>query len=103
VSIPSSEPDEDGGLQFERTALAYWRTALAAALAGLLIVRQTSGGLERVVGTVGAVAGVSVIIGIGFARQEALARRSAHLRHRMTGGIVAALVLLQVIAVALVV
>ena len=53
-------------------------------------------------GTVGAVVAVVVIVGIGFLRQEALARRSAHLRHRMTGGIVAALLLMQVIAVVLV-
>jgi hypothetical protein len=94
--------EEDRGLQFERTALAYWRTALAACVAGLLIVRQTHGGGERVAGTIGAVAAVIVIVGIGFLRQEALARRSPHLRHRMTGGIVAALLLMQVIAFALV-
>ena len=94
--------EQDRGLQFERTALAYWRTALAASVAGLLIVRQTTGGLERVLGTVGAVAAVAVIIGIAFLRQEALAHRSAHLRHRMTGGIVAALLVMQAIALALV-
>jgi hypothetical protein len=98
----TSESEQDRGLQFERTTLAYWRTALAAAVAGLLIVRQTTGGLERVIGTLGAVGAVAVIIGIAFARQEALGRRSAHLRHRMTGGIVAALLVMQVIALALV-
>ena len=54
-------------------------------------------------GTIGAVVGVMVVIGIGFLRQAALAKRSAPLRHRMTGGIVAALLLLQVIAALLVI
>ena len=97
-----NEPPQDRGLQFERTALAYWRTSLASTVAGLLIVRQTHRG-DRVVGTVAAVAATLVIIGIAFVRQETLARRSAHLRHRMTAGIVAALLVMQVVAVVLVV
>lgn len=37
------------GLQAERTILAHWRTALATIVVGLLVVRQSSPGAERVV------------------------------------------------------
>ena len=94
-------PDEDGGRQFERTALAHLRTMLAAALVGLLIVRESGEGVERVVAITGAVVGVLGAVAAGFARHEALHRRS------VAGGqavvaIVAAVGLLQVVALVVV-
>lgn len=92
----------DGGLQYERTALAHWRTMLAAAVVGLLIVRQSEQGAERVIATIG-VAGALLVLGAaGFRRQSALHRGEAPARHRTMAGVLTALVVLQAIGLVVV-
>ena len=88
--------EESGGLQYERTALAHWRTMLAAAAVGLLIVRQSEQGAERVIATLGVATALFVLGAIGFLRQAALHHGRAPARHRTMAGVLAALVVLQV-------
>jgi uncharacterized membrane protein YidH (DUF202 family) len=51
MTVPT-DFDDTHGLQYERTALAWVRTALAAVAVGLFMFRQTDAGVER--GLVGA-------------------------------------------------
>jgi uncharacterized membrane protein YidH (DUF202 family) len=54
--------DDTGGRQFERTALAWLRTALATIAVGLFMVRQTEAGAQRwLVGVATALALIGVL------------------------------------------
>ena len=90
-----SDAAGDRGLQYERTALAHWRTMLAATAVGLLTVRQSEQGSERVIATVGVAVALLVLGAVAFVRQAALHRGQARMRHRAMAGVLAALVLLQ--------
>jgi uncharacterized membrane protein YidH (DUF202 family) len=46
MTVPSGF-DDTHGRQYERTALAWLRTALAAVVVGLFMFRQTDSGVER--------------------------------------------------------
>ncbi len=92
-------PEPDGGLQYERTAMAHWRTMLAAAIAGLLIVRQSDPGAERAIAVIGVAAALLMLGTVGFRRQAALHRAEAPARHREMAGVVIGLLVMQTIAV----
>lgn len=96
------DPEDGTGRQFERTALAHWRTVLAAAVVGLLIIRQSDAGGERVAATVGALAGLLGIALAGIARQEELRHQSVAGAHRVVAGIVAGLAVMQAAALVVV-
>lgn len=99
----SDDPVEGASHQFERTAMAHWRTTFAAAVVALLIVRQSDDGVERVAAVVGALGGLLTIAAIGFVRHAALHRADARVRPFAIAGIAAALVVMEVVAVIVVV
>ena len=95
--------DRDEGLANERTALARWRTALAAVVAAGLIVRGAAGTVEAIVlGCIGGAA-LAVAPGRGVA---AVARAHGPASRRSRGThdrpVAAALLVLQVIALVVV-
>ena len=91
------------GLQYERTALAHRRTMLATIVAGLLIIRQSDPGADRVIALIGALGALLTVGGVGFRRQAALQRGQAAVRSGSIAAIVVALVTLQVVALVVVV
>jgi len=99
---PGPEP-LDGGLQYERTALAHWRTTLATVVCGMLIIRQADGGADRVVAWAGSLGALVTIGSVGFRRRVALQRGQAEVRTASIAAIVVALVTLQVVAIVVVV
>jgi len=99
---PGPEP-LDGGLQYERTALAHWRTTLATVVCGMLIIRQADGGAERVVAWAGTIGALVTVASVGFRRRVALQRGHAEVRTASIAAIMLALVTLQVVALVVVV
>jgi len=103
--MPVAPTDADRGLQAERSILAWWRTALSAAVAGLLVVRealQPEGDQVRVVLT--AVA-ITVLLGVGAVRVATLRRaerRPVSASRRSVAVFAVAAVVLQLLAVTLV-
>jgi hypothetical protein len=100
--VSDAEP-LDGGTQYERTGLAHWRTMLATIVAGLLIIRQSDPGAERVIALVGGLGALLTIGGVGLRRQAALQRGESTVRSGSFVAIVVALVVLQVVALVVVV
>jgi Domain of unknown function (DUF202) len=97
--------DEDGGRQFERTELAWWRTLLATVAVALLILRQTDPGLERVLAVVAVGLAAVAALCLGTARMGVLERRSvaaAGPRQATTIGLALALGAMQLVATLLV-
>jgi len=101
-AAPGREP-LDGGLQYERTALAHWRTTLATIVCGMLIIRQADGGADRVVAWAGALGALVTVGGVGFRRRVALRRGDAEVHTASIAAIVLALLTLQVVALVVVV
>jgi Domain of unknown function (DUF202) len=98
--------EEDRGLQFERTTLAWWRTMLLTIVVALLIVRQSDPGVERWVAGVGIGTCLVVALAVAAMRVAQLQRRTvgaAAPGRRATIGLVAAMATMQVIGLVLVV
>ncbi len=100
----STDVERDEGLANERTALAWWRTALAAVVAAGLIVRGAAGVVETVAMGCTAGAALAVLLSVAMRRSRALTAQ-----HRDAPGalttvpIAAALLVLQVLAVIVIV
>jgi hypothetical protein len=88
--------------QAERTVLAHWRTELAAVAVTGLIARQAGHGVERVVVVI--VGGLALIgmIWIGWLRQRRLAQPDPTAAPHVVALTVAALLVLQVLALVVV-
>ena len=96
----------DPGLQAERTELAWWRTALTAAVAGGLIVREAFEQSAHPAFVVGGAVALGALLLVAVRRVLALQRRTADPvapGRRATAVVVGATVTLQAIALALVV
>ena len=99
----TTDVERDEGLANERTALAWWRTALAAVVAAGLIVRGAAGPAETVV--MGCVAGVALAVLLVVALRRS---RSLTAQHRdppallTTVPVALALLVLQVAALVVV-
>ncbi|MET0460683.1 MAG: DUF202 domain-containing protein [Ilumatobacteraceae bacterium] len=94
----------ENALQYERTSLAHVRTMLATIVVGLLIVRQSDPGADRVIALVGALGALVAIGVVGFRRQAALQRGdTTALRPAAVAAIAVALLTLQLVAVVIVV
>lgn len=89
----------DSGLQFERTALGHWRTTLAALVSGLLALRNTDRGTERVAAITAIAVALTVFAALSYRRQVALRHGVAAARHRTFIAMVACLFVLQLVAV----
>ena len=72
MSERSDGGTRDEGLANERTALAWWRTALAAVVASALIVRGAAGTVEALVLGGIAAAALAVVLVVAFGRARAL-------------------------------
>ena len=83
----------------ERTALAWWRTALAAVVAAGLIVRGAAGTVEAVVLGAIAAAALAVVLVVALGRARALTSQSRSAPAPITiVPVAAALLVLQVVA-----
>lgn len=88
---------EDGGRQFERTSLAWLRTALATTGVAVLIVRSADEGAERWIVLAICATGLAIALGAAAARTSDLRlRRAAATPNRwVTAGFTAAILLMQ--------
>jgi uncharacterized membrane protein YidH (DUF202 family) len=65
-------PDDRPTLAAERTVLAHWRTQLVVSVAVLLVVREATPGLERLVATSAAAAGGALVWLVTLGREREL-------------------------------
>ncbi len=97
--------DDDRGLQFERTTLAWWRTGLATVAVGVLVARQSDPGAERWLAAIGVGAALLAAVALATMRMRQLERRepaAAAPGRRATMGLAGALAVLQLVAAVLV-
>jgi hypothetical protein len=71
------EFEDAQGRQYERTALAWQRTALAAVVVGLFMVRETDAGAERWLAGAGIAVGLIVVLAAMHRRTTVLRERPA--------------------------
>ena len=96
----TTDVERDEGLANERTALAWWRTALAAVVAAGLIVRGAAGPVETVAMGCAAGAALAVLLSVAMRRSRALtAQRRDPPAALTTVPVAAALLVLQALAV----
>jgi uncharacterized membrane protein YidH (DUF202 family) len=74
MTVPT-DFDDTRGLQYERTALAWVRTALATVAVGLFMFRQTDAGVERWLIGAGIAVGLLGVLSAMRARTVVLHRR----------------------------
>jgi uncharacterized membrane protein YidH (DUF202 family) len=99
----TSNVERDEGLANERTALAWWRTALAAVVAAGLIVRGAAGPVQTVIIALVAAPAVGVILIVALQRARALTEQHRGAPALLTTVSVAlALLVLQVTALVVV-
>ena len=76
MTVPT-DFDDTRGLQYERTALAWVRTALATVAVGLFMLRQADSGAERGLVGAGIAVGLLGVLAAMRARTIVLHRRPA--------------------------
>jgi uncharacterized membrane protein YidH (DUF202 family) len=87
------------GRQAERTVLAHLRTVLAMVVVAVLLERQATGGVERLVVTIVAVLALVVAAGFALRRDRRLRSDPRDAAPAQLGVVALSVVVLQVLAV----